>query len=75
MVTGAYILHGETFPESAIILIEQRYVELFKSSKGEMMMAMRQRTSGLTPHLDNYSMYGSIGQVGLVPFSEGYFII
>ena len=39
------------------------------------MTAMRQRMSGLAPHLDGYSMYGSVGQVGLVPFHEGYFII
>jgi hypothetical protein len=60
----------EKFPESVIIPIEQRYIELFKSSKGEMMTAMRQRTCGLAPRLDSYSMYSSVGQVSSVSFSK-----
>lgn len=40
-----------------------RYVELFRSTKGEMITTVRQRMYGLSPRLGGFSNYGSVGQM------------
>ena len=49
----------------------QRYVELFRSTKGEMMTAVQQKMYGMYPAANSYSQYGAGGQVTLPRHVEG----
>lgn len=45
-----------------LCLIQQRYVELFRSTKGEMMTAVQQRMYGMFSGAGGFSQFG-VGQV------------
>ena len=53
------------------MLCVQRYVELFRSTKGEMMTAVQQKMYGMYPAANSYSQYGAGGQVPTITHIMG----
>jgi hypothetical protein len=44
----------------------QRYVELFRSTKGEMMTAVQQRMYGMFSGVGGFSQFGAVSQVSWI---------